>query len=247
MKIELGPEKPFTIERAEETKRKIKEVIALIDSGGVLGKDFRNKLEELKNSLLELLKHHVIRREIITKIEILENLLIQYENFLNLQPKKKEEKRRLENLQEQINSLLEELKTGLSHVLEVLERVFLDNLKNFILNLHLAESALEDPEVWKFVPEDSPEKDILLYIYQTIERVLREFPKYEDIETKESLKFSNFDNFLDYLIERIIEALKALEGVEGIKNKEKKLEISLTLYARLLELILLKNRGVDKR
>jgi hypothetical protein len=95
-------------------------------------------------------------------------------------------------------------------------------LRNFLLNLHLAESALEDPEVWKFVPEDSPEKDILLYIYQTIERVLREFPKYEDIETKESLKFSNFDNFLDYLIERIIEALKALEGVEGIKNKEKK-------------------------
>jgi hypothetical protein len=219
----------------------------LIDSGKVLGKDFINKLQGLKGDLSELVTHHIMRREIITKIEILENLLIQYENFLNLQPKKKEEKRRLENLQEQINSLLEELKTGLSHVLEVLERVFLDNLKNFILNLHLAESALEDPEVWKFVPEDSPEKDILLYIYQTIERVLREFPKYEDIETKESLKFSNFDNFLDYLIERIIEALKALEGVEGIKNKEKKLEISLTLYARLLELILLKNRGVDKR
>jgi hypothetical protein len=47
---------------------------------------------------------------------------------------------------------LEELKTGLSHILEVLERVFLDNLKNFLLNLHLAKSALEDPEV-KFSAE----------------------------------------------------------------------------------------------
>jgi hypothetical protein len=40
MKIELGPEKPFTIERAEEISQKIKEVISLIDSGNVLGEDF---------------------------------------------------------------------------------------------------------------------------------------------------------------------------------------------------------------
>jgi predicted nucleotidyltransferase len=162
-------------------------------------------------------------KKIITKIETPE----QYQNL------------------QQIYSLLQELKEWLSNIL--------DNLRNFLLNLHLAKSAFEDPEVWKFVPEDSPEKDILRYICETIERVLKkfsklgEFPKYEDIETKESRKFSNFNEFLDYLIKRIIEALEALEGVEGIKNKEKKLEISLTLYARLLELILLKTRRVDKR
>jgi uncharacterized coiled-coil DUF342 family protein len=48
MKIELGPEQPFTIERAEEISQKIKEVLALIDSGKVLGKDFKNKLQGLK-------------------------------------------------------------------------------------------------------------------------------------------------------------------------------------------------------
>jgi len=140
----LEPEKSFTIERAEKIKRKIEEVIALIKSGKVLGKDFEEKLKWLKKDLSELVRHHIIRREIITKIGILENLLIQYENFLNLQPKRKEEKRRLENLQKQISSLLEELEKGLFHVLEVLEKVFLDNLKNFLLNLHLAESALEN-------------------------------------------------------------------------------------------------------
>jgi hypothetical protein len=220
MTLESGPKKPFTIERAEEIKQEIEEVIALIESGEVLDENFKSKLRRLKTSLSELVRHCIIRinmKEIITKIETPE----QYQNL------------------QQIYSLLQELKEWLSNIL--------DNLRNFLLNLHLAESALEDPEVWKFVPEDSPEKDILSYIYQTIERVLEEFPKYEDIETKESREFSNFDEFLDYLIERIIEALEALEGVEGIKNKEKKLEISLTLYARLLELILLKTRRVDKR
>jgi len=146
MKLESGPEKSFTIERAEEIRQEIEEVISLIDRGNVLGKDFINKLQGLKGNLSELVTHHIIRREIITKtkIERLENFLIQYENFLRSQPKKREEKRRLENLQEQINSLLEELKTELSHVLEVLEKVFLDNLRNFLLNLHLAKSALEN-------------------------------------------------------------------------------------------------------
>ncbi len=88
MKLESGPEKFFTIERAEEIRQKIKEVIALIDSGDVLGEDFINKLEELKNGLLELSRHRVIRREVITKIGILKNLLIQYKNLLNSQPKK---------------------------------------------------------------------------------------------------------------------------------------------------------------
>ena len=88
---------------------------------------------------------------------------------------------------------------------------------------------------------------ILDGVKQSISRILDNFSKYEDIETKESRKFSNFDNFLDYLIERIIKALKALESIEGIKNEEEKLEISLTLYTRLLELILLKTRKVDKK
>ncbi|MFZ8805998.1 MAG: hypothetical protein ACO2OW_00160 [Minisyncoccia bacterium] len=220
MKLESGPEKSFTIERAEEIRQEIEEVLALIDSGEVSDENFKSKLRRLKTCLSELARHHIIRikaKEIITKIETPE----QYQNL------------------QQIYSLLQELKERLSNIL--------DNLKNFLLNLNLAKSAFENPEVWEFVPEDSPEKHILLYICQTIERVLREFPKYEDIETKESREFSNFNEFLDYLIERIIEALKALEGLEGIKNKEKKLEISLTLYARLLELILLRTRGVDKR
>jgi Mg2+ and Co2+ transporter CorA len=147
MKLESGPEKPFTIERAEEIRQEIEEVLALIKSGKVLGKDFEEKLKGLKKDLLELVRHHIIRREIITKIDIIINLLKQYNNLLKSQQEKK-----LENLKNQINSLLEELKTGLSHILEVLERVFLDNLKNFLLNLHLAKSALEDPEVWKFSP-----------------------------------------------------------------------------------------------
>jgi len=236
MKIELGPEQPFTIERAEEISQKIKEVIALIDSGEVLGEDFKNKLEELKNGLLELSRHRVIRGDVINKI----NLLKQYENLLKSQPKKKEKLK----LEKQIKSLLKELKESLSHVLEVLEKVFLGNLRNFLLNLHLAKSAFEDPEVWKFVPEDSPKKDILRYICQTIERVLGEFPKYEDIETKESREFSNFDEFLDYLIERIEEALKALEGIEGIENKANIME---RLETNLTKLTLLKAGKVDKK
>jgi hypothetical protein len=40
MKLESEPEKPFTRERAEEISQKIEEVIALIKSGNVLGKDF---------------------------------------------------------------------------------------------------------------------------------------------------------------------------------------------------------------
>jgi hypothetical protein len=86
--------------------------------------------------------------------------------------------------------------------------------------------------------------DILLYIYQSISSVLRQFPKYEDIETKESRKFSNFDEFLDYLIERINEALKALEGIEGIENKA---NIRRRLETNLTKLTLLKAGRVDKR
>jgi hypothetical protein len=123
MKLESGPEKSFTIERAEEIRQKIKEVIALIDSRKVLGEDFINKLEELKNGLLELLRHHIIRREVITNIDIIINLLKQYENLLKSEPKKKE-KLKLENLKKQINSSLEELKVQLSNILEVLERIF---------------------------------------------------------------------------------------------------------------------------
>jgi hypothetical protein len=139
-----------------------------------------------------------------------------------------------------------ELEERLSAILEVLERVFLANLKNFLLNLHLAKSALEDPEAKSFGAEYLLYVNILEEVYQTIDSVLRKFPKYEDIESGRAGNFSNFDEFLDYLIERINEALKALEGIEGIKN-EKKLEINLTLYARLLELILLKTRRVDKK
>ena len=234
MKLESGPEKPFTIERAEEISQKIKEVISLIDSGDILGEDFKNKLQGLKGDLSELVTHHIIRREIITKIDIIINLLKQYNNLLKSQQEKK-----LENLKNQINSLLEELKTGLSHVLEVLESVFLDNLRNFLLNLHLAESALENTK--KF---SEKKLTILDGVKQSISRILKNFPKYEDIETKESREFSNFNEFLDYLIKRINEALKALEGVKAIKNKANirgRLEIVLT------KLTLLKARRVDKK
>jgi len=244
MKIEPKPEKPFIIKRAEEIRQKIKEVLVLIDSGKVLGEDFRNKLQGLKSDLLELVTLHIISREVITKIGILENLLIQYENFLRSQPKKKEEKRRLENLQEQINSLLEELKKGLSHVLEVLENVFLANLKNFLLNLRLAKSALEDPEAKSFGAEYLLYVNILDEVNQTIDSVLREFPKYEDIETIRAGKFFSFDEFLNYLIERISEALKALKGIEGIEDKT---NIMRKLETNITQLLLLKAGRVDKK
>jgi uncharacterized phage infection (PIP) family protein YhgE len=119
MKLESGPEKSFTIKRANEIRQEIEEVISLIDSGNVLGKDFINKLQGLKGDLSELVTYHIIRRENITKIDIIINLLKQYNNLLKSQQEKK-----LENLKNQINSLLEELKTGLSNILKVLESVF---------------------------------------------------------------------------------------------------------------------------
>jgi len=234
MKLESGPEKSFTRERAEEIRQKIKEVISLIDSGNVLGEDFINKLQGLKGDLSELVTHHIIRREIIIKIDIIINLLKQYNNLLISQQEKK-----LENLKNQISSLLEELEKGLFHVLEVLERVFLDNLKNFLLNLHLAESALENTK--KF---SEKKLAILKGVKQSISRMLDSFPKYEDIETKESREFSNFDEFLDYLIERINEALEDLERVEGTENKA---NIRRRLETVLTKLTLLKAGKVDKK
>jgi ElaB/YqjD/DUF883 family membrane-anchored ribosome-binding protein len=193
-------------------------VLALINSGDVLGEDFKNKLEELKKGLLELPRHRVIRREIITNIDTIINLLIQYNNLLN--SKKEEEKLKLENLKNQINSLSGELKVQLSNILKVLESVFLDNLRNFLLNLHLAKSALEDPEAKSFGAVYLLYLNILNGVYQSIDSVLRKFPRYEDIETRRAGKFFSFDEFLNYLIERISEALKALEALEGIEDKE---------------------------
>jgi len=190
----------------------------LINSGDVLGEDFKNKLEELKKGLLELPRHRVIRREIITNIDTIINLLIQYNNLLN--SKKEEEKLKLENLKNQINSLSGELKVQLSNILKVLESVFLDNLRNFLLNLHLAKSALEDPEAKSFGAVYLLYLNILNGVYQSIDSVLRKFPRYEDIETRRAGKFFSFDEFLNYLIERISEALKALEALEGIEDKE---------------------------
>jgi len=190
----------------------------LINSGDVLGEDFKNKLEELKKGLLELSRHRVIRREIITNIDTIINLLIQYNNLLNSQ--KEEEKLKLENLKNQINSLSGELKVQLSNILKVLESVFLDNLRNFLLNLHLAKSALEDPEAKSFGAVYLLYLNILNGVYQSIDSVLRKFPRYEDIETRRAGKFFSFDEFLNYLIERISEALKALEALEGIEDKE---------------------------
>jgi hypothetical protein len=194
MKLESGPEKSFTIERAEEIRQEIEEVIALIDSGNVLSEDFINKLQGLKDDLSELVTYHIIRREIITKIDIIINLLKQYNNLL-----KSQQEKNLENLKNQINSLLEELKIGLSHVLEVLEKVFLDNLKNFLLNLHLAESALEDPEAKSFGAEYLLYVNVLEEICQTINSVLnsvlRKFPRYEDIETRRAGNFLVLTNF----------------------------------------------------
>jgi len=190
----------------------------LINSGDVLGEDFKNKLEELKKGLLELSRHRVIRREIITNIDTIINLLIQYNNLLNSQ--KEEEKLKLENLKNQINSLSGELKVQLSNILKVLESVFLDNLRNFLLNLHLAKSALEDTEAKSFGAVYLLYLNILNGVYQSIDSVLRKFPRYEDIETRRAGKFFSFDEFLNYLIERISEALKALEALEGIEDKE---------------------------
>ena len=190
----------------------------MINSGDVLGEDFKNKLEELKKGLLELSRHRVIRREIITNIDTIINLLIQYNNLLNSQ--KEEEKLKLENLKNQINSLSGELKVQLSNILKVLESVFLDNLRNFLLNLHLAKSALEDPEAKSFGAVYLLYLNILNGVYQSIDSVLRKFPRYEDIETRRAGKFFSFDEFLNYLIERISEALKALEALEGIEDKE---------------------------
>jgi hypothetical protein len=211
MKLESEPEKPFTRERAEEISQKIKEVLALIKSGNVLGKDFEEKLKGLKKDLSELVRHHIIRREVITTIEMFEKSRTQSK----------------------------ELEERLSAILEVLERVFLANLKNFLLNLHLAESALENTK--KF---SEKKLTILKGVKQSISRILNNFSKYEDIETKESREFSNFDEFLDYLIKRINEALEDLERVEGIKNKaniRKRLETVLT------KLTLLKAGRVDKK
>jgi hypothetical protein len=182
MKLESRPEKPFTIERAEEIRQEIEEVLALIKSGKVLGKDFEEKLKGLKKDLLELVRHHIIRREVITTIEIFEKSRTQSK----------------------------ELEERLSYILEVLESVFLDNLKNFLLNLHLAKSALEDPEAKSFGAEYLLYLNILNGVYQSIDSVLRKFPE----------KFFSFDEFLNYLIERISEALKALEALEGIEDKE---------------------------
>jgi hypothetical protein len=234
MKLESGPEKSFTIERAEEIRQEIEEVIALIDSENVLSEDFINKLQGLKDGLSELVTYHIIRREIITKIDIIINLLKQYNNLLKSQQEKK-----LKNLKNQINSLLEELKIGLSHVLEVLEKVFLDNLKNFLLNLHLAESALENTK--KF---SKKKLTILDGVKQSISRILDNFPKYENIETKEPPEFSNFNEFLDYLIKRINEALKALEGIEGIEDKA---NIRTRLETVLTKLTLLKAGRAKKK
>ncbi len=139
---------------------------------------------------------------------------------------------------------MEELKTGLSHVLEVLESVFLANLKNFLLNLHLAKSALEDPEAKSFGAEYLLYLNILDGVYQSIDSVLRKFPKYEDIETKRAGKFFSFDEFLDYLIERISDALEYLEDLEGIENKA---NIRRRLETNLTKLRLLKAGRVDKR
>ena len=217
MKIEPGPKKPFTIERAEEIKREIEEVIALIESGEVLDEDFKSKLRRLKTSLSELVRHRIIRikaKEIITKIETLE----QYRNL------------------QQIYSLLQELKELLSNIL--------DNVKNFLLNLHLARSAFEDPEAKSFGAKYLLYLNILNGVYQSIDSVLRKFPRYEDIETRRAGKFFSFDEFLDYLIERIIEALKALEGIEGIENKA---NIRRRLETVLTKLTLLKAGRVDKR
>ena len=80
MKLESGPEKSFTIERANEIRQEIEEVLALIDSGKVSDENFKSKLRRLKTSLSELVRHRIIRikvKEIITKIETLE----QYQNL----------------------------------------------------------------------------------------------------------------------------------------------------------------------
>lgn len=86
--------------------------------------------------------------------------------------------------------------------------------------------------------------NILEGVYQTINSVLRKFPKYEEIETRRTEKFFSFDEFLNYLIERINEALKALEVLEGIEDKaniKRKLETNIT------QLLLLKAGRVDKK
>jgi hypothetical protein len=211
MKLESGPEKSFTIERANEIRQEIEEVISLIDSGNVLSEDFINKLQGLKDDLSELVTYHIIRGEVITTIEMFEKS--------QTQPKELEER--------------------LSAILEVLERVFLDNLRNFLLNLHLAESALENTK--KF---SKKKLTILDGVKQSISRILHNFPKYENIETKEPPEFSNFNEFLDYLIKRINEALKALEGIEGIEDKA---NIRTRLETVLTKLTLLKAGRVDKK
>jgi len=144
MKLESGPEKSFTRERAEEIRQKIKEVLALIKSGKVLGKDFEEKLQGLKGDLLELVRHHIIR-EAITTIEMFEKSRTQSK----------------------------ELEERLSYILKALESVFSDNLRNFLLNLHLAESALENTK--KF---SEKKLTILDGVKQSISRILDSFPKY---------------------------------------------------------------------